>query len=86
MITTKRGVGESKLETETMTQAIAKMLLVICADEVMIPMRPHPSGNKKRSPPILEENPSDRPCQILEGSDHYPLMVMFLHHSSKELY
>ena len=52
-----------------MTQAIAKMLLVICADEVMIPMRPHPSGNKKRSPPILEENPSDRPCQILEGSD-----------------
>jgi len=33
-----------------MTQAIAKMLLVIGADEVMIPMCPHSGGNKKRSP------------------------------------
>ena len=38
------------------------MLLVIGANEVMIPMRPHSGGNKKRSP----NSQCDRP--VIEGN------------------
>ncbi|MDM3863134.1 MAG: hypothetical protein PT118_25645 [Aphanizomenon gracile PMC644.10] len=41
------------------------MLLVIGANEVMIPMRPHSGGNKKRSP----NSQCDRPYQILERNE-----------------